>query len=208
MGLAAKQITLSEADYLDWEAQQSQRHEYVAGEVYAMAGAEDRHNTVCLNLAFALRRSLAGTTCRTYMSDVKVQVAASQSFFYPDLLVTCSGADLQDRRVKREPRLIVEVLSPSTASFDRGEKFAHYRRIAALQEYALIDLDTRRCDVYRKGADGLWVLHPVEAGEDVELASTGSRITALELFDGVEGIDAPFTEGVTDPRAHGSPRAS
>lgn len=186
MGLAAKQTALSEADYLDWEAQQTQRHEYLAGEVYAMAGAEDRHNTVCLNLAFALRRSLAGTPCRTYMSDVKVQVEASHGFFYPDLMVTCSPADLQNRLVKNEPILIIEVLSPSTASYDRGEKFAHYRRIRALQEYALIDLDTRRCDVYRKGGDGLWVLHPVEVGEALELVSAGLRVGAELLFEGVE----------------------
>lgn len=186
MGLAAKQTTLNEAEYLDWEARQAQRHEYLAGEVYAMAGAEDRHNTVCLNLAVALRLSLAGTPCRIYMSDVKVQVEASHSFFYPDLLVTCSPADLQDRQVKRDPTLIIEVLSPSTASYDRGEKFAHYRRIAALQEYALIDLDTRRCDVYRKGLDGLWVLHPVEVGAVMELASAGLKVPAEVLFDGIE----------------------
>lgn len=186
MGLAAKQTFLSESDYLDWEAQQAQRHEYVAGEVYAMAGAEDRHITVCLNLAVALRGSLSGTPCRVYMSDMKVQVEASQSFFYPDLLVTCSDADHQSRLVKREPSLIVEVLSPSTASYDRGEKFAHYRRIESLQEYALIDLDTRRCDVYRKGPDGLWVLHPVEVGEAMELVTGGLSLAAEELFDGVE----------------------
>lgn len=189
MGLAAKQTRLSESDYLDWEARQAQRHEYVAGEVYAMAGAEDRHITVCLNLAIALRRSLSGTPCRVYMSGMLVQVEASQSYFYPDLLVTCSDADHGSRLVKREPTLIVEVLSPSTASFDRGEKFAHYRRIAALQEYVLIDVDTRRCDVYRKGGDGLWVLHPVDVGETMELATAGLAVAAGELFQGVE-VDA------------------
>lgn len=120
------------------------------------------------------------------MSDMKVQVEASRSFFCPDLLVTCTDAHHQSRLVKREPSLIVEVLSPSTASYDRGEKFAHYRRIASLQEYALIDLDTRRCDVYRKGPDGLWVLHPVEVGEAMELVTGGLSLAADDLFDGVE----------------------
>lgn len=210
MGLAAQQTGLTEAEYLDWEARQTQRHEYLAGEVYAMAGAEDRHNTVCLNLAFALRSRLAGTPCRVYMSDVKVQVEASRSFFYPDLLVTCSAADLQHRLVKREPTLIVEVLSPGTASYDRGEKFAHYRRLASLQEYALIDLDTRRCDVYRKGSDGLWVLHPVEVGAVMELASAGLRMTAMALFEGLEEV-APSVQveqvigvGVRDPSIDGA----
>ena len=136
-----------------------------------MAGAEDRHVTATLNVAMALRQHLSGSPCRVYLQDMKVHAEASNAFFYPDVLVTCSAADRQSPLVKREPVMIVEVLSPSTAAYDRGEKFAHYRGIASLAEYVLVDLDTRRVDVHRKGSDGLWVLHPFDAGQTVHWAS-------------------------------------
>jgi Uma2 family endonuclease len=173
-------------EFLAWEAGQTERHDFVNGEVFAMAGAEDRHVTACLNVAMALRQHLAGTPCRTFMADMKVEAAAGRSFFYPDVVVTCSDADRQRPLVKREPVLIVEVLSPSTAAYDRGEKFVHYRQIASLKELAFVDLDTRRTDVYRKGADGLWVLHPFDAGEEVSLASVDVQIGAAALFADID----------------------
>jgi len=180
MGQAVLRTEMSPEDYLAWEALQTERHDFVAGEVFAMAGAEDRHVSACLNVAIALRQHLSGTPCRTYMADMKVQVA--DAFFYPDVLVTCSEADRASSLVKREPKLMVEVLSPSTAAYDRGEKFARYRGIATLQELVFIDLDTRRTDVHRKGSDGLWVLHPFEAGETVRFASVDLSLSAEALF--------------------------
>jgi len=182
MGQAAQMPGFSAADYLAWEAAQPQRHEYLDGEVFAMAGAEDRHVTVAMNLAFALRQHLAGSPCRTYMSDMRLHVAAADSYFYPDVLVTCSALDLANSLIKSEPKLIAEVLSPSTAADDRGLKFSHYRSLSSLEEYVLIDLDTRSTDCYRKGADGLWVLHPFAAGEPVTLASVALELSAGQLF--------------------------
>lgn len=182
MRQAALQSSFTAADYLAWEALQAERHEYIDGEVFAMAGAEDRHVTVSMNLAFALRQHLSGSPCRTYMSDMRLHVAAANSYFYPDVLVTCSALDLVSPMVKTEPKLIAEVLSPSTAAYDRGLKFSHYRRIASLEEFVLIDLDTRSTDCYRKGADGLWVLHPFARGEAVSLASVALELSAAQLF--------------------------
>ena len=182
MGQAAQKPVLTAADYLAWESAQLDRHEYIDGEVFAMAGAEDRHVTVSMNLAFALRQHLSGSPCRTYMSDMRLHVAAANSYFYPDVLVTCSALDLASAMVKTEPKLIAEVLSPSTAAYDRGLKFSHYRSLASLQEYVLIDLDTRSTDCYRKGADGLWVLHPFARGEPVSLASVALELSAEQLF--------------------------
>lgn len=176
-------------EYLAWEAQQAERHEFVNGELLAMAGAEDRHVTVALNLATTLNAHTPGTPCRTFMSDMKLQVVETGSFFYPAILVTCSATDRLSRLVKREPVLLVEVLSPSTAAYDRGNKFAHYRRIPSLRELALIDPQSRCTDVYRKGADGLWVLHPFEAGQSLSLASLELTITAEALFANVD--DSP-----------------
>ena len=169
-------------DYLAWEATQAQRHEFVEGEVFAMAGAEDRHVTVCLNIAMALRQHLRGTPCRTFMADMKVQAEAASSYFYPDVVVTCSAADAESRQIKREPLLIVEVLSPGTEAYDRGEKFQRYRQIPSLAEYALVDIEHRRVDVFRKQADGLWVLHPFEVDTQMVLASVDLAIPVETLY--------------------------
>lgn len=182
MGLPVHTPHLSADDFLAWEATQPERHELINGEPYAMAGAEDRHVMACGNVYMALRQHLAGSPCRTYMADMKLHVAASQSYFYPDVLVTCSESDRASPQVKREPRLLVEVLSPSTAAFDQGAKFAHYRTLPSLQEFVLIDLDRRCCDVYRPGLDGLWVLHPFDTKQGVTLASVGLILTPAQLW--------------------------
>ena len=188
MGHAEQKAAFSAADYLAWEAAQLDRHEYIDGEVFAMAGAEDRHVTVAGNLYIALRQHLGGSPCRTFMSDMRLHVASANSYFYPDVLVTCSALDLASPLVKTEPKLIAEVLSPSTAAYDRGVKFSHYRSLASLQEYVLIDLDSRSTDCYRKGADGLWVLHPFARGEPVALASVALELTAAQLFAEVPDV--------------------
>lgn len=184
-------------DYLAWEATQSERHDFVDGEVFAMAGAEDRHVTVTGNVYIALRQHLRGTPCRTFMADMKLQAEAASSYFYPDVLVTCSAADAESRQIKREPTLIVEVLSPSTEAYDRGEKFQRYRQIASLREYALVDIDHRRVDVFRKQADGLWVLHPFAPGEGMALASVDLMIDNDTLYAEVpEATETPAPEPV------------
>ena len=173
---------MSSDEFLAWDVAQSVRHEFVAGEVFAMAGGEDKHDTVAQNVMMALRAHLDGTGCKVYTSDVKLRVEAANSYFYPDVMVTCSTTDHADALVKSQAKLVVEVLSPATAAFDRGDKFAAYRLLPTLQEYLLIDTDKRRCDLYRRGADGLWVLHPVEVGDPVQLNSVALGITAQQLF--------------------------
>jgi len=138
------------------------------------------------NLYIALRQHLNASPCRTFMSDMRLHVAAANSYFYPDLMVTCSALDATSPLVKTEPSLIVEVLSPSTAAYDRGVKFSHYRSLGSLQEYVLVDLDSRSIDCYRKGPDGLWVLHPFARGETVLLASVGLQVPAALVFAEVE----------------------
>ena len=182
MGQAAPQTVFSAAEYLVWEAAQIERHEFHDGEVFARAGAEDRHVTAAMNFAFALRQHLSGSPCRTYMSDMKLNVASANQYFYPDVMVTCSPLDQANALIKSEPKLIVEILSPSTAAYDRGLKFGYYRVLPSLQECVLVDLDTRAADWYRKGADGLWVLHPFASGDVVALANVALEISAAQLF--------------------------
>ena len=120
------------------------------------------------------------------MSDMRLHVAVSSAYFYPDVMVTCDPADHASRLSKSAPVLVAEVLSPGTAHYDTGAKFAHYRHIASLREYVLVDIDRRAADVYRKGADGLWVLHPFSDGQDVDLASVELCLPAAELFADLE----------------------
>ncbi|MFG6447177.1 Uma2 family endonuclease [Roseateles sp. BYS180W] len=183
MGEAAlKSPAMTPDEFLAWEATQTERHDFVGGVPYAMAGAEDRHVTASLNVAMALRQHLSGSPCRTFMADMKVQAQAGDAYFYPDVVVSCSAADRESPLIKREPTLIVEVLSASTAAYDRGEKFAQYRAIASLQEVAFIDLDSRRSDIYRRGGDGLWVLHPFDPTDTVHFASVDLHLPPDVLF--------------------------
>ena len=186
VGVALESRPMTADEFLAWESTQMDRHEFIRGAVFAMTGGVDRNDTVAGNLYMKLRQHLRGTPCRVYGSDVKLRVDAADCFFYPDLMVTCSAADLADRLVKREPVLVVEVLSPSTAGFDRGAKFADYRRLPSLAEYLLVDVERLQCDLYRKGADGLWVLHPSGPDEAVRLASADLIVEAAELWADLE----------------------
>jgi Uma2 family endonuclease len=191
VGYALEQQPMTAAEFLAWDETQTLKHEFVRGEVFLMTGGADRNYTVALNIAIALRQHLSGTPFRVYGSDVKLRVEAADCVFHPDLMVTCSAADLADRLIKREPVLVVEVLSPSTAAFDRGDKFADYRQLPSLAEYLLVDVDCQRCDLYRKGADGLWVLRPSATGESVRLASVDLTLTAEALWADLEPPAAP-----------------
>ena len=196
VGYALQKQRMTAAEFLAWDATQTIKHEFVGGEVFAMAGGEDRNYTVAGNLYIALRQHLRGSPCRVYGSDVKLQVESAGSYFYPDLMVTCSAADAADRLIKREPVLVVEVLSPSTAAYERGDKFASYRQLPSLAEYLLIDVDSRRCDLFRKRPeDGLWVLHPSGADEAVQLASVDLTLTPEALWADLEPDIDPVADG-------------
>ncbi len=185
MGRAERPLALTWSDFLAWELRQPTKHEYVAGEVFAMTGALKAHVVVAGNLYAELRRQLRGTPCRAFIADTMVRVDAADAGFYPDVVVSCSAADAADPRLLREPTLVVEVLSPSTAAYDRGAKFTMYRLLPSLREFVVVDPDTRRCDVFRKGDDGLWVLHPAEPSAGVSLASVGVDIAGDTLWDEV-----------------------
>lgn len=189
MSLPQAKIPFSPDDYLAWEQEQPRRNEYIDGEVFAMSGASDAHGTVAGNFFAALHGALRGTPCKPFIADMKVHVDAANSFFYPDIVVTC---DPRDRRpeashAKQHPTMIVEVLSPSTEAYDRGNKFAAYRQIDALQEYVLVSLEARRIEIFRRDASGRWVLHPFALNETLELASLDFRCAVAEIFEGAEG---------------------
>lgn len=149
---------LTPDEYLQLETASPIKHEYLDGEVYAMAGASDTHVTIALNLATLLRAHVRGTACRVYISDMKARVEARNRFYYPDVMVTCDPRDQETSGYKRFPKLIVEVLSESTEAFDRGDKFADYQHLETLQEYVLINTRHQRVECFRRNEAGHWVL--------------------------------------------------
>lgn len=141
---------LTPAEYLAEEEKSAVKHEYIDGEVYAMAGTTDSHNTIALNLATLIRSHLRGTDCRVYFADIKVNINDKNCFYYPDLLVTCEPRDRETSTYKCFPRLIIEVLSNSTEGFDRGDKFNDYQTLSSLEEYVLVSSQHQRVEIFRR----------------------------------------------------------
>ncbi len=175
---------ISPEDYLAGEALSPIRHEYVAGEVLAMAGATEEYATIALNLAALLRAQVRGGPCRVYIADMKLRVEDADDFFYPNVLVTCDARDAAEPLAKRHPFLICEVLSESTEAYDRGGKFAAYRTIESLSAYLLIDSRRRALEVFRRQPDG-WLLTPVAPDGWLELNSLGFRCAVDALYEDV-----------------------
>ena len=198
MSLPAPQPFFDAQAYLAWEAEQSTKHEYHDGEVFAMAGASDAHVTVAGNVYMALRNHLRGSPCSVFISDMKLRVEEDNAFFYPDVFVTCAASARGQSHSKSAPVLVVEVLSPATSAYDRGAKFAAYRKLPTLREYALIDPERLSLDLFRREGDSKrWVLHPIEAGGHVEWASVGLQVPLEALYE-----DVPITTG---PQPHPAP---
>jgi Uma2 family endonuclease len=149
---------MSAQAYLDWEEQQPFKHEYLDGEAYAMTGGTLPHNDIALNLYRALYPHLRAKECRVNVSDAKVEVSANGPYFYPDIVVSCDERDRRALKAIKFPCLIIEVLSPSTEGFDRGEKFKQYRRLASLQDYVLVDSEKMSVDCYHRNENGKWEL--------------------------------------------------
>lgn len=177
---------LTSKEYLNLEEQSSIKHEYIDGEVYAMAGATDTHVTIALNLATALRDRLRGSGCRVYISDMKARIEKLNRFYYPDVMVTCDDRDRETSTYKSFPCLIIEVLSDSTEAFDRGDKFIDYQSLESLKEYVLINTKQQRVECFRRNDEGLWVLQFYSAeSETFELKSIDFKGNFKDLYEDV-----------------------
>jgi Uma2 family endonuclease len=156
--VASIQNYISAEEYLKAEKDSLIKHEYIDGYVYAMAGAVDAHVTIALNIAILLRNHVRGSGCRVYISDMKARIDSLNRYYYPDVMVTCDRRDRETTGHKRFPCLIIEVLSDSTESFDRGDKFTDYQQLDSLQEYVLINAKKQRIESFRRQENGLWLL--------------------------------------------------
>lgn len=147
---------LNPEEYLKLEKQSPIKHEYIDGEVYAMALTTDTHNTIALNIATLIRNHLRGKDCRVYFADIKARIEEKNCFYYPDILVTCDPQDRDTPTYKSFPKLIIEVLSEGTEAFDRGDQFSDYQTIKSLQEYVLVNSKHQRIEVFRRQNHNNW----------------------------------------------------
>ncbi|MBK9001632.1 MAG: Uma2 family endonuclease [Myxococcales bacterium] len=181
---------MTASEYLAWERQQETRHEFHAGEVFAMAGGSLRHNALGAAVIGELRSALRGGSCRVLTSDQRIAAPPGSSYVYPDAAVVCGPVELEGETndVLLNPTVVVEVLSKSTEAFDRGEKWEGYRRLASVVDYLLVSQTAAKIEHFQRQADGSWRYSVSEAGDQVRLAS-GATIDIDSIFAGVFELD-------------------
>jgi Uma2 family endonuclease len=171
-------------DYVLLEESSSVKHEYLEGLVWAMAGGSPEHARIATNIATLLSTQLAGKRCSVFSSDLRVRVTATGLATYPDITVVCDRLELDPEDTKghtvTNPRLIVEILSPSTEEYDRGEKLLHYQQIPSLRELVLVGSDERRIDVWRRDGQS-WALAPA-APDRAELSSVACHLPLSAVY--------------------------
>lgn len=186
MVMQRKRAHISVAEYLASEAKSARKREYVDGEIFVMAGASRRHNQIVMNLLICAGNAAKATSgCQVFGSDMKLYVESRNSVYYPDLSASCDPTDDNEGYLTR-PCLIVEVLSPSTASIDRREKRSCYETLTSLHEYFIVDQDRRRVNVYSRHA-GVWLVQVFDQPVDViEFSCLDLRMTLQQIYEGVE----------------------
>ncbi|MFW5635203.1 MAG: Uma2 family endonuclease [Thermodesulfobacteriota bacterium] len=179
--------SMTEAEYLDRERVAEYKSEFFSGEMFAMTGASRNHNLIVTNLIRELSGQLKKTPCRVYPSDMRLKVEKTGLYTYPDVMVVCGEhrfADTEEKNTLLNPDVIVEVLSDSTEKYDRGDKFAHYRRIDSLTEYLLISQKKPKIERYFKNSTGLWTLMETDdSRSEILLDSIGCTLSLEEIYD-------------------------
>jgi len=159
---------LTPEEYLTWERKQPFKNEYHNGQIVAMSGASLAHNSITVDITVQLSNQLMEGGCQVFAGDMRVRTAPTVSYYYPDVIVVCGEPRFEDATFDTllNPILVVEVLSPSTAAFDRGEKFEHYKQIASLKEYILVSQSNVRVEHYRRQGSQ-WIHNTFEHLEDM-----------------------------------------
>ncbi|MCC6556334.1 MAG: Uma2 family endonuclease [Polyangiaceae bacterium] len=191
MGNAAASQRMSAAEYLEWERRQVGKHEYHLGEVFAMAGGSPRHNFLSNAIGAELRAAVRGKPCHVLSPDQRISAQQGERYVYADAVVTCGGVrmDPGTSDVLANPSVIVEVLSPSTETYDRGQKWEAYQRLASLTDYLLVSQTSVRIEHYRREPDGSWRYRVLEAGGAISLAN-GASLLVDAIYEGAFELDA------------------
>lgn len=177
-----RKYTLEE--FVELEQYSNVRHEFFAGQIYAMAGGTPEHGTYCANVIALLAGHLQAMPCRVMTSDVRIRVAETGLSTYPDVSVVYGSADRDERDVNAitNPVVLVEVLSPGTEEYDRGEKLEHYKRIPSLREVLFVAHDARRLEVHRRRPDGSWSVADSAATDAVRLDALGCDVPVAAVY--------------------------
>jgi Uma2 family endonuclease len=191
MGDAAAIQRMSAADYLVWERDQLDKHEYHLGEVFAMAGGRPRHNFLSNAAGAELRAAVRGKGCNVFSSDQRISAPVGKRYMYPDVIVICGRVELEPGTpdVVTNPRVIVEVLSPTTERYDRGEKWEAYQRLPSLSDYLLVAQAAVRIEHYQREADASWRYRLLSAGDTVTLAN-GAAVSLDAVYEGAFELEA------------------
>ncbi|MBF0476064.1 MAG: Uma2 family endonuclease [Deltaproteobacteria bacterium] len=175
-------------EYLALERAAEHRSEYINGQIFALAGGNRQHNQITVNIAGELNSQFRGRTCTVYVSDMRVKVSPTGLYTYPDVVAVCGEPLVEDDHLDTllNPTVIMEVLSDSTEAYDRGGKFAHYRRLPSLKEYVIIAQDQARVEHFVR-QDAQWVMTEIDdLTGTLSLDSIGCRLPLLEIYDKVE----------------------
>jgi len=176
-------------EYLEIERVSPIKHEYLQGQIVAMAGASKAHVIITGNLSALLVNHLQGKGCISYTTEMKVRLPSLNLFYYPDLAVTCDDRDrLSNEDFIKHPKLIIEVLSDSTEAFDRGEKFADYKTIVEFEEYVLLHQKQMLVEQFQRKSGNLWVPQIYRAGDTIKLASIGFSCAIATLYENIEQL--------------------
>ncbi|XYH98155.1 Uma2 family endonuclease [Sorangium sp. So ce1128] len=186
MNAPARKLSFTYAEYLEQERASPTKHEFLDGEIFDMAGGTPEHARLAANVMAELRPTLRERPCAVFSSDLRVRVRETGLATYPDVSVVCGqlARDPEDKDAVVNPLVLVEVLSDSTEGYDRGEKFAHYRRIPSLKEYVLVSQEHRRIEVFRRNEDNSWTLYEAGPGERARLASIDAALAVDEIYRG------------------------
>ncbi len=171
-------------EYLAWERLQPTKHEFFQGEIFAMAGATREHNLLVGNVVAELRNALRKKPCEVYPSDMRSNIPATGLYTYPDAVVVCGKPEFADEAhdTLLNPKVLVEVLSESSESYDRGKKFEQYRSVASFSEYVLVAQDQVLVEHFSRQPDGSWLLREARAGGRITLPSIDCTIEVDEIY--------------------------
>jgi Uma2 family endonuclease len=186
---AEREAHLSPEAYLRQERKRSYKSEYLAGQIYALAGGSRRHNLIVANVIAALHGQLRRRSCTVYPSDLRVHVPGVKYYTYPDVSVACDPLDFADNEQDTllNPVVLIEVLSQSTENYDRGRKFKFYRAIPSFQEYLLIAQDSMHIEHYVRQPDNQWLFVDVDdAGATIHLASILCELLVTDIYEKVD----------------------
>lgn len=192
MSLPGHAVRYTRREYLALERTSNVKHEFLDGQIYAMAGGSPTHAALQVAVPNLLFAALRGGRCRAHGADLRVRVLATGLATYPDVTIVCGPreVDPEDENAVVNPTLIVEILSPSTEEYDRGEKFSHYKLIPALRQYVLVSQEERRVEVWTRDQEGRWTSAVAGDGEAAHLGSIGARLDVRELYEAA-GEGAP-----------------